>query len=98
MFYHAFLHENALNPMVFPSLARFESEIVAMAATMLHGSGRVVGSLTSGGTESILMAVKTHRDRARELWVHITHPEMVRFPCIILYKSENTPNIAYQLQ
>ncbi|CAI7990790.1 Sphingosine-1-phosphate lyase, partial [Geodia barretti] len=77
MFYHAFLHENALNPMVFPSLARFETETVAMAAGMLHGNERVVGSVTSGGTESILMAVKTYRDRARDLWPHITQPEMV---------------------
>ena len=77
MFYHAFLHENALNPMVCPSLARFETETVAMAAGMWHGNERVVGSVTSGGTESILMAVKTYRDRARDLWPHITQPEMV---------------------
>ena len=48
-----------------------------MTANMLHGDGDVVGSLTSGGTESILTAVKTYRDRAASLFPHIKHPEMV---------------------
>ena len=68
MFFHAFMHENALNPLVFPSLRQFEVETVAMVANMLHGDGNCVGSITSGGTESILMAVKTYRDRARQLY------------------------------
>jgi sphinganine-1-phosphate aldolase len=76
-FFNAFLHENALNPMVFPSLLKFETEVVAMTANMLHGDSKVVGSLTSGGTESILMAVKTYRDRARALFPNIKKPEMV---------------------
>ncbi|XP_006825455.1 sphingosine-1-phosphate lyase-like [Saccoglossus kowalevskii] len=76
-FHHAFMHENALNPMMFPSLRRFETEIVSMCADMLNGDEKVVGSLTSGGTESILMAVKTYRDRARKLYPDIVHPEMV---------------------
>jgi len=45
MFFHAFMHENALNPLVFPSLKQFETEIVAMVANMLHGDGRVVGAV-----------------------------------------------------
>ena len=48
-----------------------------MTASMLHGNSEVVGSLTSGGTESILIAVKTYRDRAKALFPHITGPEMV---------------------
>lgn len=77
MFLHAFMHENALNPLVFPSLRQFEVETVAMVANMLHGDSQCVGSITSGGTESILMAVKTYRDRARKLHPHITRPEIV---------------------
>jgi len=76
-FHHAFMHENALNPIMFPSLRRFENEIVSMTASMLHGDSHVVGSLTSGGTESILMAMKAYRDRARKLFPHIKNPEMV---------------------
>lgn len=77
MFLHGFMHENALNPLVFPSLRQFEVETVAMVADMLHGDGECVGSITSGGTESILMAVKTYRDRARKLFPNITKPEVV---------------------
>ena len=77
MFFHAFMHENALNPLVFPSLRQFEVETVAMVANMLHGDGDCVGSITSGGTESIIMAVKTYRDRARKLYPAIANPEIV---------------------
>ncbi len=59
--YQAFFSENALNPSAFPSLRRMESEVVAMSAHLLGGSEATRGSLTSGGTESILMAVKTAR-------------------------------------
>jgi sphinganine-1-phosphate aldolase len=59
-----FLHENALNPFAFPSHRRFEGEVVDMTASLLHGTSRS-GTMTSGGTESILMAVKTARDVAR---------------------------------
>ena len=77
MFLHSYMHENALNPLVFPSLRQFEVETVAMVADMLHGNHGCVGNLTSGGTESILMAVKTYRDRARKLFPHINNPEVV---------------------
>ena len=77
MFLHAFMHENALSPFVFPNLRRFEVEIVAMTAWMLNGPVGVVGGVTSGGTESILMALKTYRDRARSLFPQIKHPEVV---------------------
>ena len=77
MFLHAFMHENALNPLVFPSLRQFEVETIAMVANMLHSDSQCVGSITSGGTESILMAVKTYRDRARKLYPHIIKPEIV---------------------
>ncbi|MDZ7731721.1 MAG: aminotransferase class V-fold PLP-dependent enzyme [Acidimicrobiia bacterium] len=60
----SYLHENALNPFKFPSLLRMEREIVAMAADLLHGSPRA-GSISSGGTESIFLAVQTARDHAR---------------------------------
>lgn len=76
-FLNAFMHENALNPLVFPNLRQFEVEIVAMTSWMLHGAGGVVGHVTSGGTESILMAIKTYRDRARALYPGITKPQVV---------------------
>lgn len=60
--YLRFSAENALNPSAFPSLRRFETEIISMTAHLLGGDANVVGNLTSGGTESILMAMKTARD------------------------------------
>jgi len=59
--YMSFLSENALDPTVFPSVLRFENELVAMAASHLNGDDDVVGNFTSGGTESIMLAVKTAR-------------------------------------
>lgn len=63
--------------MVFPSLRQFEVEVVAMTAWMLNGTEGVVGNLTSGGTESILMAMKSYRDRARDICPAIKYPEVV---------------------
>lgn len=63
--HNLFFSENALNPMAFQSLRRMEAEVVRMAASMLHGGPDTVGTMTSGGTESILLAVKAARDLAR---------------------------------
>jgi glutamate/tyrosine decarboxylase-like PLP-dependent enzyme len=60
-----YLHENALNPFRFPSLRQMEDEVVSMTAGLLHGGPGAAGAMTSGGTESILMAVLTARERAR---------------------------------
>lgn len=65
--YTLFLSENGLDPTSFPSLLQLETEIVAMAAGLLGGDNRVVGNFTSGGTESIMLAVKTTRDYFRTL-------------------------------
>lgn len=75
--YSQFAHGNALNPTAFPSLLEMENDVVAMTAAMLNGDTDVAGSMTSGGTESILMAMKTYRDRARALAPHIKHPEVI---------------------
>ena len=75
--YSLFISENLLNPMAFKSLKRMEHEVVRMTADMLHGGPDAVGSMTSGGTESILLAVKTYRDRARRKRPWIRRPEMV---------------------
>ncbi|MBI4516356.1 MAG: aspartate aminotransferase family protein [Deltaproteobacteria bacterium] len=71
-----YLFENALNPFRFPSLRQMQADIVAMTTDLLHGGEDATGAMTSGGTESILMAVKTARDRAHAER-GITAPEMV---------------------
>lgn len=60
--YMRFLTENALDPTEFPSLLRFENEVVGMCIDHLGGDAECVGNFTSGGTESILLAVKAARD------------------------------------
>jgi len=62
--YAMYQSENALGPLAFPSLERMENEIVQMGLGLLHGPADACGNLTSGGTESILLAVKTCRDQA----------------------------------
>jgi len=72
---------NPLHADVWPSAAKYEAEIVAMTAGMLGGGATteddaICGTVSSGGTESILLAMKTYRDRARAER-GITQPEMV---------------------
>lgn len=60
----AFLPVNGLDPTTFTSVATLERELVAFARDIVGGDDEVVGSVTSGGTESCLLAVKS----ARDLW------------------------------
>ena len=53
---------NGLDPTTFPSVASMERDLIRFARRMLHGDDDVVGTVTSGGTESCLLAVKTARD------------------------------------
>ncbi|KAK6241827.1 hypothetical protein SCA6_007216 [Theobroma cacao] len=76
-----FAHTNPLHLDVFKSVARFEAEVVAMTAALLGSQekasgGQVCGNMTSGGTESILLAVKTSRDYMK-MKKGITKPEMI---------------------
>jgi sphinganine-1-phosphate aldolase len=72
-----FFAENGLNPMAFKSLQKMEKDVVRMTTSLFHGGPDVVGTMTSGGTESLLLAVKTARDRARAKRPWITRPELV---------------------
>lgn len=70
-----FQSANALNVAAFPSLRRMQSDVVAMIADLLHGGPEAAGFMTSGGTESILLAVKAARNRGRTRGIEA--PEMV---------------------
>jgi len=74
--YATFIYGNGLSPMAFPSLRKLESEVVAITAELLGGS-EAVGNMTSGGTESIIMAVKTARDGARAERPGLGESEMI---------------------
>ncbi len=75
--HNMFFPTNALSPLAFPSLAKFEAEVVSMAADLFYGDRKTCGNVTSGGTESILMAVKTYRDYNRKRNPDIKKPEMI---------------------
>lgn len=74
--YHSFASENGLNPGAFKSLKKLENEIISATADILNGTEEVCGVVTSGGTESCLMAVKTYRDMARDQR-RVRKPEMI---------------------
>ena len=63
--YAAYMSENGLGPLAFPSLAQMEQDVIAMGLGLLHGPEGSTGAMTSGGTDSITMAIKTARDYAR---------------------------------
>ncbi len=73
----AYMVENGLDPTTFPSLLKLEGDVTRAVIHLLRGGEQVVGSVTTGGTESILMAVKTARDWARQHRPEIREPEMI---------------------
>src|SRR5688572_7006678 len=69
---------NGLDPTTFSSVAALEREVIGFARELLHGDVDVVGTVTTGGTESCLLAVKT----ARDLWRR-QNPDAVVAPRLI---------------
>ena len=81
--YALYSQSNPLHTDLWPSSAKYESEIVSMTAKMLGATAvegdsnqKICGVVSSGGTESILLAMKTYRDWARDQ-KKITRPEMI---------------------
>jgi len=64
--YRRYSAENALNTDAFPGLRAMQNEVVATVGDWLHSGPEGAGFMTSGGTESILMAVKAARERGRK--------------------------------
>lgn len=75
--YNLYMSENAAGPAMFPSLRRLEAEVVSMILNLLGGSGSEAGSMTSGGTESILLAIRAYREQARIRDPGNTSPEIL---------------------
>lgn len=74
--YRRFATENGLNTHAFPSLQRIQSEVVAIVVDWFQGGSDAAGFITSGGTESLLLAVKGSRERGRSER-NITTPNVV---------------------
>ncbi|MCX8112092.1 MAG: aspartate aminotransferase family protein [Bacteroidia bacterium] len=75
--YALYISENALNPIAFPSLRRMENEILSIVKSLLNAPSDAAGTLTSGGTESIFLALKAARDYARIQKPHLSTPEVI---------------------
>ncbi|MGE0709049.1 MAG: aspartate aminotransferase family protein [Planctomycetota bacterium] len=71
------LFTNALDPTAFPSALALENEVVGFACAHLGGGPEAVGTFTSGGTESIICAVKAARDHARATRPEVARPEVI---------------------
>src|SRR6476620_1530525 len=75
--YQRFFSENGLGLKAFPSLQKFEDDIIAWTADLLQAGPAATGVVTSGGTESIFLALKTARDWARAERPEVREPEVV---------------------
>ena len=76
--YTMYMSENGLGPLAFPSLKQMEDEVIGMALWLLHGPEDACGTMTSGGTDSITMAVKAARDYAvANRGVAVAHANLV---------------------
>lgn len=75
--YCQFFSENGAGPTMFPSLRRLESEVVAMVSALLGGGCGEVGTMTSGGTESIILAMRAYLEQARHANPGIADPEVL---------------------
>ncbi|XP_062959070.1 sphingosine-1-phosphate lyase 1 isoform X2 [Cynocephalus volans] len=73
--YGDFAWSNPLHPDIFPGLRKIEAEIVRITCSLFNGGPDSCGCVTSGGTESILLACKAYRDLALEKGIKT--PEIV---------------------
>lgn len=75
--YKKYFTENGLDPSSFPSLLKLERQVTTMVGQLLGGGPEAAGNCTSGGTESVILAVKTARDYARAHKSEIKEPELI---------------------
>ncbi|EDQ91203.1 uncharacterized protein MONBRDRAFT_14889 [Monosiga brevicollis MX1] len=96
--YDMFAHENGLNPIAFPSLRQFETEVISMTASMCHAAVSDYLLAPCVGTESILCAIKAYRDRARKLNPSITEPEIASVAPITVHPAFNKAAAYFNLK
>ena len=82
--YGSYLSESASKPQLWPSLRKFETDIVGMVSELFHADDISAGTVTSGGTESIFLAVKAARDWSRANRAIDGIPESLRLNPLIL--------------
>lgn len=75
--YTTYMSANGLNPAVFPGLRKMETDIISICANLFHGSNDSTGVMTSGGTESIMMALLSAREYAKNILKIEGIPEVI---------------------
>lgn len=75
--FNMYMTENGLDPTTFPSAMELEKDVLRMAIDLVGGGKEAEGSFTSGGTESLLLSVKTARDYYRAIKPEIKAPELL---------------------
>ncbi len=75
--FNLYFMENGLDPTSFPSCMELEKDVIGMAVDLVNGGDDATGTFTSGGTESILLSLKTTRDYYRDVRPDITEPEIL---------------------
>jgi sphinganine-1-phosphate aldolase len=68
---------NGLDPTVYPSARKIENGVVGACLELLNAPEGAVGTATAGGTESVMLAVKTARDHAKKTRPGVTQPKML---------------------
>ena len=75
--YNEYLSESYINPFAFKSAQQMEQEVIRMSANLFNGDASTVGTMTSGGTESIFLSVYTHLEKARAKNPKLRIPEII---------------------
>ncbi|VDN58737.1 unnamed protein product [Dracunculus medinensis] len=73
--FESYAYSNPLHPDIFPGCRRMESEVIKIVSNLFHGDDNVRGVMTSGGTESIMLAMLAYRNLAYSKG--IKDPEMI---------------------
>ena len=73
--YRRYCWSNPLHPDVFPQIRKMEAEVIHWTVQLFNGSPNSCGSMTSGGTESIIMAMKVYREVGYDLGIR--YPEII---------------------
>jgi sphinganine-1-phosphate aldolase len=71
-----FISSNPLHPTTFPFVRRMEAEVVSMCKNLFHGGAESCGVMSSGGTESILLAIHAYKEWALERGIE--YPEVIK--------------------
>ena len=75
--YMQYLKTDAISSVAYPSVKGFQDDLLAFSTALFRGGDPTLGTITTGGTESIILAMKCARDWAREARPSVKDPEVL---------------------